>query len=159
MHRTLKITSLIYYLRKHSQRPQKLTYSYIQIFWVSCDQPMPGPFPFPDLRKGPGIEVDLACNVTKTTNFQTKSLRLKRRILFISFQVLKCHVFLCAFDYTNVTDNVRHATAYYHIHLIWHRFTKQIFQSRTDRENGSNLLSMFLWIVLASIGLVSSCCL
>ena len=22
------------------------------------DQPMPGPFPFPNLRKGPGIEVD-----------------------------------------------------------------------------------------------------
>ena len=52
LHRTLKITSLIYYLCKHSQRPQKLTYSYTQIFWVSCDQPMPGPFPFPNLRKG-----------------------------------------------------------------------------------------------------------
>ena len=22
------------------------------------DQPMPGPFPFPNLRKGPGIEVE-----------------------------------------------------------------------------------------------------
>ena len=29
-----------------------------QIFWVSCDQPMPGPFPFLNLRKGPGIEVE-----------------------------------------------------------------------------------------------------
>ena len=59
LHRTLKTTSLICYLCKHSQRPQKLTYSYTQIFWVSCDQPMPGPFPFPNLRKCPGIEIAL----------------------------------------------------------------------------------------------------
>ena len=63
LRRTSKITSLIYYLCKHSQRPQKLTYSYTQIFWVSCDQPMLGPFPFPNLRKGPGIEVEKTCPV------------------------------------------------------------------------------------------------
>ena len=54
LHRTLKITSLMYYFCKHSQRPQKLTYSYTQIFWVSCDQPMPGPFPFPIQEKALG---------------------------------------------------------------------------------------------------------
>ena len=32
------------------------------------DQPMPGPFPFPNLRKGPGIEVeDIRQNIP--TNF------------------------------------------------------------------------------------------
>ena len=65
LHRTLKITSLIYYLCKHSQRPQKLTYSYTLIFWLSCDQPMPGPFPFPSLRKGPGIEVELCLAIVE----------------------------------------------------------------------------------------------
>ena len=38
----------VLYLLTDSQRPQKLTYSYTQIFWVSCDQPMPGSFPFPN---------------------------------------------------------------------------------------------------------------
>ena len=65
LHRTLKITSLIYYLCKHSQRPQKLTYSYTLIFWLSCDQPMPRPFPFPSLRKGPGIEVELCLAIVE----------------------------------------------------------------------------------------------
>ena len=37
-------------------------YSVTQIFWVSCDQPMPGPFPFSNLRKGPGIEVGVKAN-------------------------------------------------------------------------------------------------
>ena len=36
----------------------EINISYTQIFWVSCDQPMPGPIPFPNSRKGPGIEVD-----------------------------------------------------------------------------------------------------
>ena len=79
---------------------------------------------------------NLACDVTKSINFPTKSLRSKRRILFISFQVMTDHVFLRAFDYT-----------------------KKIIQSRTDKKNGSNLPSIFLWIVLASSGLASSCCL
>ena len=80
---------------------------------------------------------NLACDVTKSINFPRKSLRSKRRILFISFQVMTDHVFLRAFDYT-----------------------KKIIQSRTDKKkNGSNLPSIFLWIVLASSGLASSCCL
>ena len=54
LHRTLKITSLIYYLCEHSQRPQKLTHSYTQIFWMSCDQPTPGPFLFPIQEKALG---------------------------------------------------------------------------------------------------------
>ena len=32
------------------------------------DQPMPGPFPFPNLRKGPGIEVEAGIHMTKFSN-------------------------------------------------------------------------------------------
>ena len=63
---------------KHSQRLQKLTYSYTQIFWVSCDQPMPGPFPFPNLRKGHRIEVALV-----NRNYNNQFLKFILKFIFV----------------------------------------------------------------------------
>ena len=34
------------------------------------DQPMPGPFPFPNLRKGPGIEVASDSGVASVDNWR-----------------------------------------------------------------------------------------
>ena len=70
-----------------------------------------------------------------------KGLRLKRRILFISFQVVEDLMFLCAFNY------VRDITVYCRIHLI----------AKFDKENGSDLLSIYLWMDVTPFGAVSSC--
>ena len=65
-------------------------------------------------------------------------------------------MFLSCFDCATDTGNVSRRCDFVlpYIAKFGSRFTKQIMKSRTGRENASDLLSIYLWIAVPSIGVV-----
>ena len=85
-----------------------------------------------------------------------ENLRLKRRILFILFQIIKEPSNLCAFDCTTDAGNISSRFSCLLPYPFNGKFAIGLRSKDLKGAKCKHLLPLYPWIVVASIGLVSS---